>query len=79
MLEGSLRMYPHLGGTAFGNMLVCLLAFSLLLRWPPHALKSYWGRQAALVVVHTRVSWGEGGENGRSREELVRYVWQRPK
>ena len=53
VLEGTLRLYPHLGGTAFGNMLACLLAFSLLLRWPPHSLKPYWGRQAALVVLHT--------------------------
>ena len=52
VLEGTLRQYPHLGGTAFGNMLACLLAFSLLLRWPPHALKPYWGRQAVLVIVH---------------------------
>ena len=53
VLEGTLRLYPHLGGTAFGNMLACLLAYALLLRWPPHTLKPYWGRQAALVVIHT--------------------------
>jgi len=53
VLEGTLRLYPHLGGTAFANMLACLLAFSLLLRWPPHSLKPYWGRQAALVLIHT--------------------------
>lgn len=53
VLEGSLRLYPHLGGTAFGDMLACLLAFSLVLRWPPHTLKPYWGRQAALVIIHT--------------------------
>ena len=52
VLEGTLRQYPHLGGTAFANMLVCLLAYSLLLRWPPHTLKPYWGRQAVLVLVH---------------------------
>ncbi len=52
VLEATLRVYPHLGGTAFGNMLACLLAFSLLVRWPPHALKPYWGRQAVLVLVH---------------------------
>ena len=72
VLEGTLRLYPHLGGTAFGNMLACLLAFSLLLRWPPHTLKPYWGRQAVLVLVHTLLvqlsvtfaagshSWGTG-------------------
>jgi hypothetical protein len=53
VLEGTLRVYPHLGGTAFANMLVCLLALGLLLRWPPHERQPYWGRQAALVVVHT--------------------------
>jgi hypothetical protein len=58
VLEGSLRLYPHLGGTAFGNMLACLLAFSLLLRWPPHTLKPFWGRQAVLVVVHTLLVQG---------------------
>ena len=58
VLEGTLRLYPHLGGTAFGNMLTCLLAFSLLLRWPPHSLKPYWGRQAALVIVHALLIHG---------------------
>jgi len=53
VLEGTLKLYPHLGGTAFGDMLACVLAYNLALRWPPHALKPYWGRQAALVVVHT--------------------------
>jgi hypothetical protein len=53
VLEGTLKMYPHLGGTAFGNMMACLLAFGLVLRWPPHALKPYWGRQAVLVLIHT--------------------------
>ena len=53
VLEGTLKMYPHLGGTAFGNMMACLLAFSLVLRWPPHALKPFWGRQAVLVLIHT--------------------------
>jgi len=72
VLEGTLRLYPHLGGTAFGNMLACLLAFSLVLRWPPHSLKPYWGRQAVLVLIHTLLvqlsvsfaagshSWGTG-------------------
>ena len=58
VLEGTLRLYPHLGGTAFGNMLACLLAFVLLLRWPPHTLKPYWGRQAVLVIVHALLIHG---------------------
>lgn len=53
VLEGALRLYPHLGGTAFGNMLACLLAYALALRWPPHTLKPYWARQAALTLIHT--------------------------
>ncbi len=32
-----------------------------------------------LYVVRTRILWGEDGENGRSSEELVRYVRQRKK
>lgn len=53
ILEGTLKMYPHLGGTAFANILVCLLAFNLLLRLPPHDLRPYWWRQVILVAVHT--------------------------
>ena len=52
ILEGTLRMYPHLGGTALGNMAACFLAYGLLLRWPPSSLKPYWGRTAALVLIH---------------------------
>ena len=52
VLEGTMRVYPHLGGTALGDMLTCLLAVWLLLQWPPHSLKPYWGRQAGLVLVH---------------------------
>jgi hypothetical protein len=53
ILEGTLKLYPHLGGTAFANMLMCLFAFNMLLRWPPHGLKVYWWRQVILVFVHT--------------------------
>ena len=53
VLEGTLRIYPHMGGTALANMLVCLLAYGLLLRWPPHTAKPFWGRQAALVIIHS--------------------------
>ena len=52
ILEGTLRLYPHLGGTALGNMVACTLAYGLLLRWPPSSLKPFWGRQAALVLIH---------------------------
>ena len=53
ILEGTLKMYPHLGGTAFANMIMSLFSFNLLLRWPPHSLKIYWWRQMILVIVHT--------------------------
>lgn len=52
VLEGSMRTYPHLGGTALANMIMCLVAYGLALRWPPHTRKPYWGRQAALALVH---------------------------
>jgi hypothetical protein len=58
VLEGTLRMYPHLGGTAFANMLACLTAYALVLRWPPHTLKPYWGRQAVLVLGHALLIHG---------------------
>ena len=51
VVEGTQRLYPHLGGTPLGNMLTCLLAYWLLIQWPPHSQKPYWGRQAALVVL----------------------------
>jgi hypothetical protein len=53
VLEGTLRSYPHLGGTPLANMLICLLAYGLLLRWPPHERKPFWARQGALLAVHT--------------------------
>jgi hypothetical protein len=52
VLEGTLRVYPHLGGTPLANMVACLLATWLLLQWPPHERKAFWGRQAALVIIH---------------------------
>ena len=30
-----------------------------------------------LFVVRTRIHWGEGADDDRPCEELVRYVWQR--
>lgn len=52
ILEGSLRLYPHMGGTALADMIVCLLAYALLIQWPPHSKKPFWGRMAALAVLH---------------------------
>lgn len=52
VLEGSLRMYPHLGGTALANMIVCLLAAWTLVQWPPRSSKPYWARMGAFAVLH---------------------------
>lgn len=52
VLEGSLRMYPHMGGTALANMIVCLLAAWTLTQWPPSSPKPYWVRMGAFTVVH---------------------------
>lgn len=52
VLEGSLRMYPHMGGTALANMIVCLLVGWTFIQWPPRSSKPYWGRLAAFAVLH---------------------------
>lgn len=52
VLEGSLRLYPHLGGTALANMIVCLLMSWTLRQWPPRSAKPYWVRLAAFAVLH---------------------------
>jgi len=50
-LEGSLRLYPHLGGTAWADMSVTLLAGWLAGRWPLEGLKGWLVRLAALSLV----------------------------
>ena len=52
VLEGTLRVYPHLGGTALGNLLSMLLAAWLLAQWPPSQRRAFWTRLAALAVIH---------------------------
>jgi hypothetical protein len=52
VLEGSLRLYPHLGGTALANMSLCLLIRWTLMQWPPRERNPYWGRMAAMLVLH---------------------------
>lgn len=52
VLEGTLRVYPHLGGTALGNLLAMLLAAWVLAQWPPNQRRSFWTRLAVLAVVH---------------------------
>jgi hypothetical protein len=52
VLEGSLRMYPHMGGTALANMIVCLLVHWTLVQWPPRERYAFWGRLGAFAVLH---------------------------
>ena len=52
VLEGTLRMYPHMGGTALANMIVCLLAGWSLVQWPPSSSRHYWIRLGAFTVLH---------------------------
>ena len=52
-LEGSLRLYPHLGGTAWADMTLALAAGGLAGRWPLEGLKGWLARLAGLVLAHT--------------------------
>lgn len=73
VLEGTLRAYPHLGGTPLGNLVATLIAAWALSQWPPSRRKSFWTRLAALAVAHAllvhlavRIAsgphpWGWGG------------------
>jgi hypothetical protein len=64
-LEGSARMYPHLGGTAWADMSLALVAASLARNWPPKAWKEWWPRllllhilQILLVHIAVRIACG---------------------
>ena len=57
-LEGSLRLYPHLGGTAWANLSVTLLAGWMAGRWPLEGLKGWLARLASLLVLHTLLVHG---------------------
>ncbi len=52
VLEGTLRMYPHMGGTALANMLLCLAVAWTLAQWPPRSSRAYWARLGAFAAVH---------------------------
>jgi hypothetical protein len=58
VMEGSLRMYPHMGGTPLANMIVCLLVGWTLMQWPPQSAKPYWVRLGAFAVLHMLLAHG---------------------
>ena len=65
VLEGTHRIYPHLGGTPWADTTVALLARWLLLEWPVDSLKAWMGRQAVLaglwiLLVHLAVRLAAG-------------------
>jgi hypothetical protein len=49
-LEGSLRMYPHLGGTAWANLSIALAGVFLARRWPAEGLGVWMARLGGLHV-----------------------------
>lgn len=51
-LESSLRIYPHLGGTAFANLHLCLLVHFLWRLWPPHRRIAGLAQLAAFTLLH---------------------------
>lgn len=53
VLEGTLRTYPHLGGTALANIIVALVAGWALIQWPPTHRRNFWLRLAALSALHS--------------------------
>ncbi len=51
-LEGTLRLYPHLGGTAWADLTLTLLAGWMAGRWPLEGLKGWLTRLASLSLLH---------------------------
>lgn len=92
-LEGSLHIYPHLGGTAWADMTMALLARLLYREWPIDSLKGWMGRQILLALVwiplmHLAVwiaagphLWGQGWTwvvLGLPLWGWLSWRWQRP-
>lgn len=50
-VEGSARMYPHLGGTAWADLSIALLAASLARGWLPKSWKDWWPRILLLHIL----------------------------
>jgi hypothetical protein len=57
-LEGSLRLYPHLGGTAWADLTLTLLTGWMAVRWPLESLKGWLVRLASLSLLHTLLVHG---------------------
>lgn len=51
-LEGSLRLFPHLGGTALADMVLALVVAWMAGRWPVEGLKGWMARLALLLLPH---------------------------
>jgi hypothetical protein len=52
VLEGTLRIYPVLGGTAWADITLTILAAFLVKRWPVDRLWIRWGQLAILAALH---------------------------
>jgi len=52
VVEGTLRLYPHMGGTAWADLTLTLLAGGLASRWPLEDLRTWLGRLALLSLLH---------------------------
>jgi hypothetical protein len=57
-LEGTLRLYPHLGGTPWADMTLVLLASWMAGRWPLEGLKGWLVRLAAFSVLQVLLVHG---------------------
>ena len=51
-------LYPHLGGTAWADLTLALLAGWMAGRWPLEGLKGWLARLAALSVLHALLVHG---------------------
>lgn len=57
-LEGSLRLYPHLGGTAWADLSMTLLTGWMAGRWPLEGLKGWLARLVSLSLLHALLVHG---------------------
>jgi len=57
-LEGTLRLFPHFGGTAWADMTVVLLAGWMAGRWPLEGLQGWLVRLAGLSLLHALAMHG---------------------